>query len=81
MDPVASNYMVKWPIHGSNFNTRDYNSLQMVLGDLEAIIEDTLRERLNINRQDYKALFSSVLGVICFLFYGLTGFLNYASYT
>ncbi|KAF9561207.1 actin-related protein [Agrocybe pediades] len=54
IDPVASSYMVRWPIHGSNFNTRDYSSLQMILSDLEAIIEETLSERLNISRSEYK---------------------------
>ena len=46
--------MVKWPIHGSNFNTRDYCSLQMILSDLEAIIRITLNDRLDISEPDYK---------------------------
>lgn len=46
--------MVKWPIYGSNFNTRDYCSLQMVLSDLEAIIRITLKDRLDISEADYK---------------------------
>ena len=46
--------MVKWPIYGSNFNTRDYCSLQMILSDLEAIIRITLKDRLDISELDYK---------------------------
>ena len=46
--------MVKWPIYGSNFNTRDYCSLQLILSDLEAIIRITLKDRLDISEPDYK---------------------------
>ena len=46
--------MVKWPIYGSNFNTRDYCSLQMILSDLEAIIRITLKDRLDISESDFK---------------------------
>ena len=46
--------MVKWPIYGSNFNTRDYCSLQLILSDLEAIIRITLKDRLDISESDYK---------------------------
>ncbi|TFK39862.1 nucleus protein [Crucibulum laeve] len=53
-DPFKSNYVVRWPIYGSNFNTRDYSSVQFVLADLEAIIEATLKDRLNIEAVDYK---------------------------
>ncbi|PPQ67891.1 hypothetical protein CVT26_007091 [Gymnopilus dilepis] len=54
VDPVESGYNVKWPIYGSNFNTRQYSSLQMVLSDLEAIIDTALKEKLQIERSDYK---------------------------
>ncbi|KAF8159517.1 actin-related protein [Crassisporium funariophilum] len=53
-DPISSSYMVKWPIYGSNFNTRDYDSLQMTLCDLEAIIRSTLSEKLDMAPSDYK---------------------------
>ncbi|KAJ8079508.1 actin-like protein arp8 [Marasmius tenuissimus] len=52
-DPQASNYIVRWPIHGHNFNTKDYSSKQMVLNDIEAILRDTLKERLRIEPHDY----------------------------
>ncbi|KDR80664.1 hypothetical protein GALMADRAFT_222260 [Galerina marginata CBS 339.88] len=54
VDPVISNYFVKWPIYASNFNTRDYNSIQMILSDLEAIVEKTLSDKFNIQKPDYK---------------------------
>ncbi|KAF9525320.1 nucleus protein [Crepidotus variabilis] len=60
IDPVASNYMVRWPIYSSNFNTRDYNSLQIVLSDLESIIRNTLSEKMNIREADLKN-YSTVL--------------------
>ena len=51
-DPVAAKYIVKWPIHGSGFNTRDYTSRQAILSDLEALIRITLEERLNIKSSE-----------------------------
>ncbi|KAF8817421.1 nucleus protein [Phlegmacium glaucopus] len=54
VDHVSSGYLVKWPIYGSNFNTRDYSSLQMILSDLEAIIRITLKDRFDISESDYK---------------------------
>ncbi|KAG2355694.1 hypothetical protein BDR07DRAFT_1425340 [Suillus spraguei] len=53
-DPQLLNYSVKWPIHGKNFNTRDYPSHQMILDDIETIISTVLSERLNVKRPDYK---------------------------
>ncbi|KAG0709311.1 hypothetical protein DFH29DRAFT_887756 [Suillus ampliporus] len=53
-DPQLLNYSVKWPIHGKNFNTRDYPSHQMILDDIETIISTVLRERFNLSRPDYK---------------------------
>jgi len=65
VDPVTSNYLVKWPIYGSNFNTRDYNSIQMLLSDLEALISITLLERFNIQSSEFKVIFvSTALAVI-----------------
>ncbi|KIM44659.1 hypothetical protein M413DRAFT_358708 [Hebeloma cylindrosporum] len=60
VDPVTSNYLVKWPIYGSNFNTRDYSSIQMLLSDLEALISGTLLEKFNIQPSEFKN-FSVVL--------------------
>lgn len=41
-------------MYGSGFNTRDYNSTQLVLSDIEALIEHTLRDKLDITRKDFK---------------------------
>ncbi|KAG1788244.1 uncharacterized protein HD556DRAFT_1434112 [Suillus plorans] len=53
-DPQLLNYSVKWPIHGKNFNTRDYPSHQMILDDIETIIGTILSEKFNVRRPDYK---------------------------
>ncbi|OAX43971.1 actin-related protein [Rhizopogon vinicolor AM-OR11-026] len=53
-NPQLLNYSVRWPIHGKNFNTRDYPSHQMILDDIETIISTVLRERFDIKRPDYK---------------------------
>ncbi|KAF5350283.1 hypothetical protein D9758_007801 [Tetrapyrgos nigripes] len=59
-DPQASNYAVRWPIYGSNFNTKDYPSLQFILSDIEVLLRTTLKENLGIEPQDYHK-FSVVL--------------------
>lgn len=48
---------MKWPIYGSNFNTKDYSSIQMLLSDLEALISSTLLERFNIQPSEFKVIF------------------------
>ncbi|KAG9313025.1 hypothetical protein JVU11DRAFT_6464 [Chiua virens] len=53
-DPQALNYIVRWPIHGQNFNTRDYPSVHMILDDIETIITNVLEEKLDIKRRDFK---------------------------
>ncbi|KAH7927316.1 actin-like ATPase domain-containing protein [Leucogyrophana mollusca] len=53
-DPQLLNYTVRWPIHGSNFNTRDYPSVRMILDDIEAIIRTVLKDKFSIERQDYR---------------------------
>ncbi|KAK7025245.1 actin-related protein 8 [Favolaschia claudopus] len=54
-DPQESGYVLRWPIRGSNFNTRDYgSSVQSILADLETIIQHTLSEKLGIHPRDYK---------------------------
>lgn len=46
---------MRWPIRGSNFNTRDYgSSVQAILADVETVIQHTLRDRLGVNPRDYK---------------------------
>ncbi|KAF9461204.1 actin-related protein [Collybia nuda] len=52
-DPQRAGYVTRWPIHGTGFNTRDYPSIQFVLGDLEAILRNTLKEKFNIGGEDY----------------------------
>ncbi|KAJ6581573.1 hypothetical protein B0H19DRAFT_1115890 [Mycena capillaripes] len=54
-NPQESGYTARWPIRGSNFNTRDYgSSVQAILADVETIIEQTLRDRLGVKPRDYK---------------------------
>ncbi|KAJ7091416.1 hypothetical protein B0H15DRAFT_836015 [Mycena belliarum] len=53
-DPHESGYAVRWPIRGSNFNTRDYgSSTQAILADIEAVIQHTLRDKFGITPRDY----------------------------
>jgi actin-related protein 8 len=61
-DPQKSGYMIKNPIYGNNFNTRDYHSVQMVLSDIELLIQETLKERFDIVPSEYKVGF---LNSIC----------------
>ena len=53
-DPHTSNYVVRWPMYGPNFNTRDYPSVPMITNDIGTIIEHTLRENFSIVRSQYK---------------------------
>ncbi|KAF8074975.1 hypothetical protein FPV67DRAFT_1575252 [Lyophyllum atratum] len=53
-DPQKAGYILRWPIYGANFNTRDYPSLQVILSDLEFILSTTLKERMNIEPRDFK---------------------------
>ncbi|KAE9399555.1 actin-like ATPase domain-containing protein [Gymnopus androsaceus JB14] len=59
-DPQSSNFLVRWPISGSNFNIRDYPSLQVLLSDVETLLRFTLEEKFKIGTKDYKD-FSVVL--------------------
>ncbi|KIK61712.1 hypothetical protein GYMLUDRAFT_42744 [Collybiopsis luxurians FD-317 M1] len=59
-DPQSSNYIVRWPIYGPNFNTRDYPSLQALLSDIETLLRKTLSDKFSIEPRDYKN-FSMVL--------------------
>ncbi|EEB93425.1 hypothetical protein MPER_07917, partial [Moniliophthora perniciosa FA553] len=52
-DPHNTNYVVRWPIYGPNFNTRDYPSIQIILNDMETILRHTIKERLGIEPRDY----------------------------
>ncbi|KAF5387332.1 hypothetical protein D9757_005799 [Collybiopsis confluens] len=53
-DPQSSNFIVRWPIYGPNFNTRDYPSLQVLLSDIETLVQLTLSEKFSIEPADYK---------------------------
>ncbi|KAJ7446742.1 hypothetical protein FB451DRAFT_1291356 [Mycena latifolia] len=54
-NPQESGYTVRWPVRGSNFNTRDYgSSTQAILADIETVIQYTLRDKLGVNPRDYK---------------------------
>ncbi|KIY65039.1 actin-like ATPase domain-containing protein [Cylindrobasidium torrendii FP15055 ss-10] len=60
VEPEKSGYIVRWPIYGSGFNTRDYSSIRECLGDFETLLHMTLKDQLNIHPRDYKN-FSVVL--------------------
>ncbi|KAA1469027.1 actin-like ATPase domain-containing protein [Dentipellis sp. KUC8613] len=53
-DPERLGYAVRWPMHGTKFNTRDYPSNQMILDDVETIITDTLLDKFDIHPRQYK---------------------------
>ncbi|KAJ7247608.1 hypothetical protein B0H12DRAFT_1124689 [Mycena haematopus] len=54
-NPQESGYAVRWPIRGSNFNTRDYGpSVQSILGDVETVIRHTLQQKLGVQPRDYQ---------------------------
>lgn len=54
-DPAASSFTVKWPMRGNRLNTRDYESVQAVLSDIETIWSEALLQELKIVRSQYKA--------------------------
>ncbi|GJE93211.1 actin-like ATPase domain-containing protein [Phanerochaete sordida] len=53
-DPAELGYVLRWPMYGGNFNTRDYSSNQEVLSDVEAIISATLDEKFSVGAKNYK---------------------------
>ncbi|KIL69325.1 hypothetical protein M378DRAFT_69891 [Amanita muscaria Koide BX008] len=53
-EPERSGYLVRWPIYGHNFNTRDYKSTQENLSDIDILIRKTLQENMNIEPSEYK---------------------------
>ncbi|KAH9975732.1 hypothetical protein BGW80DRAFT_1436314 [Lactifluus volemus] len=53
-DPERQGYVVRWPIKGSRFNTRDYTSIAVVIDDIETILETSLKDSLGISHRDYK---------------------------
>lgn len=53
-DPQKLGYTIKWPFHGSHFNTRDYQSHQNLMNDIEALWSETLRARMKIDPKGFK---------------------------
>ncbi|KAK2463573.1 hypothetical protein APHAL10511_004324 [Amanita phalloides] len=53
-EPEKAAFLVRWPIYGHNFNTRDYNSIQENLCDVEILLRMTLQDNLSITPSDYK---------------------------
>ncbi|GBE86660.1 hypothetical protein SCP_0905400 [Sparassis crispa] len=51
-DPASAGYVIKWPIYGGNFNTRDYPSIEGALDDIETILRAAFK-RLNIEPHAY----------------------------
>lgn len=54
-DPAASSFTVKWPMRGNSLNTRDYDSVQEIISDIETIWSMALLQELKIPRSRYKA--------------------------
>ncbi|KAI0832128.1 actin-like ATPase domain-containing protein [Trametes gibbosa] len=52
-DPERMGYVVRWPIYGGNFNTRDYPSKQVIYSDIETIFRDALQQK-GIEASAYK---------------------------
>ncbi|KAI8985741.1 actin-like ATPase domain-containing protein [Trametes punicea] len=44
-DPEQMGYVVRWPIYGGNFNTRDYPSSQVIYNDIETIFREALKQK------------------------------------
>ncbi|KAI0676080.1 actin-like ATPase domain-containing protein [Trametes maxima] len=44
-NPEEMGYVVRWPIYGGNFNTRDYPSLQVAYNDIETILREALKQK------------------------------------
>ncbi|KAI0923712.1 hypothetical protein AcV5_009185 [Taiwanofungus camphoratus] len=53
-DPASLGYVVRWPVYGGKFNTRDYQSNQSILGDIETILRVNLKEKLEIDASSFK---------------------------
>ena len=62
-DPHRSGYMVRWPFHGSRFNSFDYAHVgqQALANDIEAIWSTVLQSRLDISPKAFKVRSSRCL--------------------
>ncbi|KAF8825768.1 hypothetical protein HHX47_DHR6000233 [Lentinula edodes] len=61
-DPQSSSFIVRWPIYGSKFNTRDYTSSQVVLSDIETLLRYTLHDKFAIEPRDYGESLAATYG-------------------
>ena len=52
-NPEEMGYVVRWPIYGGNFNTRDYPSTQVIYNDIETIFREGLKQK-GIEPNTYK---------------------------
>ncbi|RIA87494.1 hypothetical protein C1645_777233 [Glomus cerebriforme] len=50
----ADSFKVFYPIQHGEFNTRDYDSMKAIVGDLETIWTESIREKLEISRRNFK---------------------------
>ncbi|KAF8745459.1 hypothetical protein AX14_008889 [Amanita brunnescens Koide BX004] len=53
-EPEKAGFLLRWPIYGHNFNTRDYGSIQENLSDIETLLRQTLQENMSIQPADYQ---------------------------
>jgi actin-related protein 8 len=53
-DPAKSGYQIRWPFYGNHFNTRHYESLQVVLNDVQVMWETMIAQELRIDRKTFK---------------------------
>jgi actin-related protein 8 len=55
-EPKKMGYLVRWPIYGHDFNTAQYNSVQLILSDIEAVIQHALQQpSLDVQPKDYSS--------------------------
>ncbi|KAH7327676.1 hypothetical protein B0J17DRAFT_580896 [Rhizoctonia solani] len=60
-EPAASYFTSKWPMRGNSLNTRDYDSVQEIISDIETIWSTVLLEHLDIPPSRYKASLNVIL--------------------
>ncbi|CAG8459317.1 6207_t:CDS:10 [Paraglomus occultum] len=51
---TATSYKVRYPIQYGEFNTRDYDSIKSVVGDLETIWTEVIQQNLHIARKEFR---------------------------
>ncbi|CDO73352.1 hypothetical protein BN946_scf185008.g115 [Trametes cinnabarina] len=60
-NPEEMGYVVRWPIYGGNFNTRDYPSQQVIFNDIETIFREALKQK-GIEPSTYKESLAATYG-------------------